>query len=248
MLTQTIAALLLGQAPGAVLTSVQVGGVTRESLVHLGSGKKRPVVFVFHGHGGTPGHAAYAYALQELWPEAVVIYPRGIDIASPNSKQTARGWQMAPGTAGDRDLKFFDAMLAKVKKELPVDSNRVFVCGMSNGGLFTFELFHSRPKAIRAFAAVASGADRWLAQAKTPRPVFMVYGQGDPVVSSRTFSATRDQLLRLNGCTAAKPWGKGFFRYPGKNGADVITGVHSGGHDWPQGTSEAIVSFFKGFK
>lgn len=36
-----------------------------------------PVVFVFHGHGGTAQNVARRFRIHELWPEATVVYMQG---------------------------------------------------------------------------------------------------------------------------------------------------------------------------
>jgi hypothetical protein len=57
------------------------------------------------------------------------------------------------GDYGDRDLKFFDAMLASLRKECRVDDKRIFVTGHSNGGGFTFLLWATRGEQIAAGGA-----------------------------------------------------------------------------------------------
>ncbi len=69
----TFIALLFvpGQAPTA--RTWDVDGVKREAPVFAPSKKaaeKLPLVFDFHGHGGTARHAARTHHFQETWPEA----------------------------------------------------------------------------------------------------------------------------------------------------------------------------------
>src|SRR5882672_8838523 len=57
-----------------------VDGVVREALVYAAPRAKTeasPVVFAFHGHGGTMNNAARTFAYQALWPDAIVVYPQG---------------------------------------------------------------------------------------------------------------------------------------------------------------------------
>ncbi len=59
-----------------------VDGVKRQALVFPPSTKSEkpaPVVFGFHGHGGTMGNAARSYNYQKLWPEAIVVYMQGLN-------------------------------------------------------------------------------------------------------------------------------------------------------------------------
>src|ERR1043165_5710749 len=92
-----------------------VDGQKREALVFAPTddmAKRRALVFAFHGHGGNMNGAAQLMQIQKLWPEAIVIYPQGLPTVSHVDPQGTRpGWQQTAGTDGDRDLKFFDAMV-----------------------------------------------------------------------------------------------------------------------------------------
>lgn len=133
-----------------------VDGVPRQAVVHAPSAGKgpAPLLFVFHGHGGTAAHAARTYAFHTHWPEAVVVYPQGLNtpgqLNDPEGKKP--GWQAAAGDQKDRDLKFFDAMLKSLTDEGVADPKRVYSTGHSNGGAFTYLLWAKRGE---AFAAVA---------------------------------------------------------------------------------------------
>src|SRR5689334_10335173 len=92
-----------------------VDGVAREAMVYVPPNVKStaaPVIFAFHGHGGTMAYAERKFSYHTLWPEALVIYPQGLPTAGkltdPEGKKA--GWQFAAGDYGDRDLKFFDVM------------------------------------------------------------------------------------------------------------------------------------------
>lgn len=105
-------------------------GVTREALVHVPAAAKEqpaPVVFVFHGHGGTARNVVRTFAIQRHWPEAIAVYMQGLStpgrLTDPEGKRP--GWQKARGDQQDRDLKFFDAVLARLKQECKVDGKRI---------------------------------------------------------------------------------------------------------------------------
>ena len=60
-----------------------VGGVKREGLIALPekATKAAPVVFAFHGHGGSMKNAAAQFPIHKLWPEAVCVglHPGTVD-------------------------------------------------------------------------------------------------------------------------------------------------------------------------
>src|ERR1700677_1711701 len=129
-----------GQAEELKLT---IDGTERTALVFAPSGGgKAPVIFAFHGHGGSAAKSAEGMAFQTAWPEAIVVYMQGLPgIASPaDPKGEQPGWQRAAGEAGDRDLKFFDAVLAELHKKYAVDDGRIYATGFSNGGFFNYLL------------------------------------------------------------------------------------------------------------
>ena len=71
----------------------KIDGVAREALIYLPSNRSEtalPVVFGFHGHGGTMRQAARSFRLHEVWPEAIVVYMQGVPtpgrLSDPESK------------------------------------------------------------------------------------------------------------------------------------------------------------------
>src|SRR5262249_24828108 len=104
-------------ADGFERRSLTVDGVARTALVYASAKAKTtstPVVFVFHGHGGSAENAARSFAMSRHWPEAISVYMQGLDtpgqLTDPQGNRP--GWQAAVGDQKDRDLKFFDATLA----------------------------------------------------------------------------------------------------------------------------------------
>src|SRR5437667_8588175 len=75
-----------------------VDGVQREALVFEPAKKtadKVPLVFDFHGHGGTAKQAARTHHVHEAWPDALVVYMQGLNtpgkLTDPEGKKS--GWQ-----------------------------------------------------------------------------------------------------------------------------------------------------------
>ncbi len=228
-----------------------VDGVVRQALVSgMESDKMKaaPVVFVFHGHGGNMALAAKGCAIHVLWPEAIVVYPQGLPtpglLVDPQGKLP--GWQHAAGDHGDRDLKFFDAMLATLHKDYRVDDKRIYATGHSNGGYFTYLLWAYRGNQLAAVAPSAAATISSLGELK-PKPVLHIAGQHDTLVKFAWQQATMDSLRKLNQCGEGQPWDEqpGCTLYPSKLGAPVVTYIHPGGHVFPPNTPALIVKFFK---
>src|SRR5439155_20251229 len=93
--------LLLAQAKDPAPRTWDVDGVQREALVYPPSkpaAGKVPLVFDFHGHGGTARNAARAHHIHDTWPEALVVYMQGLPtpgkLTDPEGKRS--GWQPGP--------------------------------------------------------------------------------------------------------------------------------------------------------
>src|SRR5690349_3516826 len=74
----------LPAAEALVRREWKVDGVTREALIHIPKNEKgqtnvSPVVFAFHGHGGSMSNAAKMFHIETVWPEAIVVYMQGLN-------------------------------------------------------------------------------------------------------------------------------------------------------------------------
>lgn len=229
-----------------------VEGVKREAIVVApkeAKSKSSPLVFIFHGHGGTMRHAQRTMTIHNEWPEAVCIYPQGLktpgQITDPEGNKT--GWQRTKADQGDRDLKFFDEMLSWAKKEYQIDAKRIYSTGHSNGGSFTLILWAARGDTFAAFAPSAATAFRLQKDFK-PKPYLHVMGEKDPLVSYASQKLAVESVKKLNGVDSkGHAWHdqKYCTEFDSKSGTPVVTLVHPGEHNYPTEAPKAIVTFFK---
>jgi polyhydroxybutyrate depolymerase len=226
-----------------------VDGVAREALVYAPPKAKTeatPVVFAFHGHGGSMQNAARSFSYHTHWPGALVVYMQGLNtpgrLTDPEGKKP--GWQHGAGDQGDRDLKFFDAVLASLKEDYRVDAKRIYSTGHSNGGGFTYLLWAMRGDRFAAMAPSAAAAAQTLPLLK-PKPVLHVAGEKDALVKFAWQQRTMDALRKLNECGEGRPWEKGCTVYESKIGAPVVTFIHPGAHGFPSEAPGIIVKFFQ---
>jgi len=245
--------LLAAWSPAAgeeTLTRLEwkVEGVAREAMVSTPAVAKKtpcPVVFAFHGHGGTMRHAAATFAYHRHWPEAIAGYMQGLNtpgaLTDPEGKRP--GWQKTAGDQNDRDLKFFDAVLATLKQDYRVDEKRVYATGHSNGGGFTYLLWAARGDLLAAVAP--SGAATRRPMSLKPKPALHVAGEKDPLVLFEWQKRTIDAVRQVNGCGEGQPWGEHCTLYPSKTGTPLVTCIYPGGHQFPKEAPPLIVKFFK---
>ena len=225
--------------------------MVREALVYVPPPARTnavPVVFAFHGYGGSMQNAARMFSFHTRWPEAMVIYMQGLNtpgrLTDPEGKKP--GWQAGVGDQGDRDLKFFDAVLTSLQQDYQVDARRIYATGHSNGGGFTYLLWAARGDRFAAFAPSAAATARTLPMLK-PRPVLHVAGEKDALVKFAWQQQTMEALRKLNRCGDGQPWEgePGCTLYASKLGAPVVTFIHPGAHQFPGTTPAIIVRFFK---
>jgi polyhydroxybutyrate depolymerase len=229
----------------------KVDGETREALIYVPESAKSenvPIVFAFHGHGGSMTNAARLFGFHTHWPQAITVYMQGLNtpgiLTDPEGRKP--GWQRQPGDQKDRDLKFFDAVLASLKADYHVDQKRIYATGHSNGGGFTYVLWATRGDQFAAFAPSAAAAGKNLPMLK-PKPLLHLAGENDPLVKFEWQEQTISAVRKLNKCEEGKPWHgePGCTIYESKLGTPVVTFIHDGKHGYPLQSPDIVVRFFK---
>lgn len=253
----------LAGAPAMTLESVVTAdGVRwyRQALPagHDPAGGPYPVVFLFHGGGGSALQAAEKYELVEQAVERgfIAIAPEGTGVLGGPPLFALQTWNAGDccGLAeenGVDDVAFFDAMWWKLVLQAGADPERVFVTGMSNGGMMSLRLAAERPNLVTAAAPVAASY-QLEAQPAGPVPILSVFGLLDTAVpfeggvgtgSSDVFKNSQvDSLLPFltaNGGGLPIPSialdNATFFASPGGPGGAVTYYYLAldGGHTWP---------------
>jgi polyhydroxybutyrate depolymerase len=230
--------------------SFTVDGVRRSAVlvVPSASASPHPLVFVFHGHGGAGAFIERRVDIERLWPDAIVVYPDGLAGHTSQNDPTGAepGWQTRVGESDDRDLAFFDAMLATLRADLPVDDDRVYLIGHSNGSQFASLVLAERGAAIAAIANIAAQPGPRLLADAPMRSRFMVMGEEDQVVpyavQQRSIPLVEAQL----GADPEQASVDGFLRIePAAGNVELAVFVHPGGHEIPAAVPPLVVEFFR---
>jgi len=204
------------------------------------SGGRSPLVLSFHGHGDNMQNFQHTN-VHEAWPDAVVVYFQGL----PSRRDRLDGWQTEKGQDDDRDLRLVDIALASLQKRFQVDEARIYSTGFSNGANFTYLLWAERPRVFAAFAPVA-GRLRPSVKPAQPKPLFHVAGTRDATIPFADQQDAIETARRVDGVTGkGASCGNGCTIYGSSGAAPVMTWIHSGGHDYPDSTSEQIAKFFR---
>ena len=170
-------------------------GLQREYLFYFPSLKpahsgKRPLLFVLHGGGGTNRGMIRLTkgGFNKLADRDgfFVVYPQGIDKSWNDGRPDKISGAHRKGID---DVGFFRALIEHLIYEYPIDSDRIFVTGISNGGLMSFRLGCSLPDKIRAIAPVT---------AQIPAAIEPLC-RSESTVSLAVFNGTEDPLVPYNG-------------------------------------------------
>jgi polyhydroxybutyrate depolymerase len=226
-------------------------------------GKPLPIVFFFHGAGGTAFQASRTYG----WAEKAdaenffAAFPQGMPVrptADAGFLLNPHIWRdLGPGipVKGVDDIHFFEELLGRLQAALPIDPKRIYVTGFSNGAGMTFTLGSRFSDRIAAIAPVSSQSFAPIDSLARPLPVYYLVGTADPLIrykggtvtlpwgNTRTLPPVQDSVdawAKLDGCPPdpqelSNANGVRVLRYgPGHDNAEVIfTIVDGNGHHWP---------------
>lgn len=230
---------------------LSVAGVTRSFIIDPAkvppsAAHRAPLVFVFHGFGASAASTTDLFDAHVLWPKAVVIRPLGaLRTFEQFGGRERAGWQVRAGEFGDRDLKFFDAMMTWLDtSKACVDKKRVFVGGFSNGAIFSHLLACARAETVRAVAAVGGAGPQSVCA--EPTPVFIGHGLADKTLAygmgRGSFLAWKQSNVCMGGESPPKVAG---CVSATECDEPLMMCAHSGAHVWPKSLSQQIVSFWQ---
>lgn len=224
-----------------------------------------PGVMFLHGGGGninTSEKDHMKYFADKLG--FVLISPDGTGFF-PNVFHTwnAGSWgdDSCCGWAADHDIddvEFLSTVIDDVEGNFNVDPGRMYVTGMSNGGMMAYRLACELTDKISAVAAVAPLAVESGCSPSRPIPVMDVQGTDDPCVpydggvtngcvgktyyDMQSTAEKVDQWREIDGCsgnavTVYKNGSAECADYTGcSKGGDVeLCTIDGGGHAWPSG-------------
>lgn len=177
----------------------------REYIVHIAPAAnpntKLPVMFVFHGSGGTGAQMQAATGFDILADQLgiITIYPNGQAGEAP--------WNVGrnvcpPGnfvSTTQDDIAYVDAMLASVEADQCVDTKRVFATGFSMGAYFSNELGCQIGRTtLRAIAPHSGGTHSGMCPG-APLPVLLLHGDSDSLINYSCGTSAHEYWIERNG-------------------------------------------------
>jgi len=182
--------------PGDSTQSFTFAGRERAYLVHLPpaiGNSPLPLVLVLHGGGGNAASAAKMTGMSALTDKenSIVVYPDG----TGRLEDKLPTWNSGNccGYALDNnvdDVGFIRALIEKLQRDYPIDAQRVYATGISNGGMMSYRLACELSDKIAAIAPVAGALN---VECKPTQPVSVI-----------AFHGTNDQNVPYNGGAGSK--------------------------------------------
>ncbi|MCL4791845.1 MAG: polyhydroxybutyrate depolymerase [Gammaproteobacteria bacterium] len=196
-----IAGFLGGAASAASATDRQLGdpdplqtllhdGIERHYLVRMPAeavlrAGAVPLVLVLHGGGGNAENAERMTGFSDKARREgfIVVYPEG----TSRFRQKLLTWNAGHccGYAMEHkvdDVGFIRALIGQLVKEYPVDPKRIYVTGMSNGGMMTHRLGRELSDQLAAIAPVVATLFGDESKAAYPVSALMLNGMLDKSV------------------------------------------------------------------
>jgi polyhydroxybutyrate depolymerase len=238
-----------GFVPGRQVVSLDVNGSVRTALLSVPEDLSRPapLIFAFHGHGGTGPALDRKMDFEGLWTQAIVVYPNGLTGHSTRTdpRGLKTGWQTRLGQDGNRDIAFYDSLLEDLEAKLPVDRSRIYLMGHSNGSDFVSLLLYARGQTIAA-TANSSGQPTAYISSDPVRSEFMSMGIFDQTVPyARQQKAIPLEAAHLGVNPATRVVTGYLTTETGPGGVELDVYAYPGGHRPPPQLGGLLVAYFQ---
>lgn len=174
-----------------IIDSIVHQNYQRKFTIHTPTGFTNstpvPVVFMLHGGGGTMTNAQGFTNLNSVSNTNgfLAVYPQGYGIIPSGGFSWADGRGTSADIAGVDDLGFIDKLLDTLIANYSIDTNKIYICGFSNGGFMTQRFACQQNQRFAAMASLGSIMDTTLFASCNPsRPIPMLFmlGTADPFV------------------------------------------------------------------
>jgi polyhydroxybutyrate depolymerase len=186
LLLLTFGFLSFAQTGTTISNSFTHNGVSREYKLYVPASydgtNEFPLVFNLHGYTSNMDQQIAYGDFRPIADTAnfLVVHPNGTVDGGGN-----RFWN-AFATPGVDDIGFLSILIDTINNGYNLNLNRVYSCGMSNGGYMSYELACQLGNRIAAVASVTGtmATSRMTAcSAPKPTPIMQIHGTADPTVS-----------------------------------------------------------------
>lgn len=162
---------------------------SREYLIYIpaiyNDSYPTPLMFNFHGFTKNAAYQMYLSEMQTIADTAnfIIVYPEGTLLLGAVSHWSVGSWT---DISNADDIGFINTTIDSLVKNYNIDSNRIYSCGYSNGGYFSFELACQISEKIAAIGSVSGSMSKETYDAcnpSHPTPIITINGTEDGEVS-----------------------------------------------------------------
>jgi predicted peptidase len=176
--------------------------------------RKYPLVIFLHGSGerGNDNEAQLKWGVANFASDENMFHHPAIVIAPqcPEKLQWSnfsRDNNMKLQSAPSRPMELLIELIQQAMKNLPVDSSRIYITGLSMGGYGTYDAIERYPHLFAAAVPVCGAGDASLAPSIAHIPIWIFHGAEDPAVDPK-YSLEMFNALSKAGAHV------GFTQYP----------------------------------
>lgn len=231
-----------GFSTGELGSSIIIEDETRTFVLSLPTNydpqNAYPLIFAWHGRGGSGSVAQSYFGLQEIaGSEAIIVYPNGLPQEDHNGDT---GWEIR---ASGSDIIFFDKLYEYMTENSCVDLDRVYSTGHSFGGFMTNFLGCQRTNVLNAIAPVAGGGPWGNCQGSLA--TILIHGNNDNIVELSEGESSLSKWQMKNDCSDSSTSSSDGYCVSYDNCTNPVEWCEfSGGHMWPSFAAETIWNFF----
>lgn len=170
--------------------------------------RRYPLVIFLHGAGerGNDNEAQLKWGVlnfasdqnMKLHPAFVIAPQCPANIGWSNFANRNRPADMSMQNTASKPMELLMELIHQFIKKYPVDSNRIYITGLSMGGYGTFDALERYPKLFAAAVPVCGGGDLSKASSIAHIPIWIFHGAEDPAVNV-AFSFEMYKTLTLAG-------------------------------------------------
>ena len=186
-------------------------GLARYYRVYLPDPLPENPALVLYLHGGTLSMRSLFSPLADsstTWftiaeeEGVVLVVPNGVNPETGDTYGDDQNWndlrpEQAAGQSEVDDVGFLLSLLDRLREELPIDPDRIYVTGASNGGMMTYRMLIEAPERFAAGAAYIANLPVLTSPLPAPeQPVPILIANG-----------TQDRLMPYEGGVVAKDRG-----------------------------------------
>lgn len=188
-LTTFLCNLSFGQAN--IVNSLVHQTYQRNFIIHTPTGFTNstpvPLVLMLHGGGGNMNSAQGFTNLNSVSNANgfLAVYPEGYGVVHSGGFSWADGRGTSADITGIDDEGFIDKLLDYLIANYSINTNKIYICGFSNGGFMTQRLACQLNQRFAAMASLGSIMDTTLFANCNPLraiPMMFVMGTDDPLV------------------------------------------------------------------